>query len=83
MTKKTTSLLLILLFVSNVIVAQITKTSDFNKPVIHQDFNEEDDFFSNYTATNTKITIKNGDYVIDRTENKEEYIMIIKKEIVI
>ena len=70
-----TTLLFITIISSNLNAQQISSTA-YNKAVIHEDFNQEGDFFPIVTTTDNYFILDKGDYLLSRNNEESEYAII-------
>jgi len=73
------STLLIFTFLSSSLSAQQISSANYNKEFIHEDFNEEGDYFEIVTTTDNYFIIDKGDYLLSRNNNESEYAIIANK----
>ncbi|MBT3622122.1 MAG: hypothetical protein HN535_05160 [Flavobacteriales bacterium] len=70
-----TTLLFITILSSSLNAQQISSTA-YNKAVIHEDFNQEGDFFPIITTTDNYFILDKGDYLLSRNNEDSEYAII-------
>ena len=70
-----TTLLFITIISSNLNAQQISSTA-YNKAVIHEDFNQEGDFFPIVTTADNYFILDKGDYLLSRNNEESEYAII-------
>ena len=70
-----TTLLFITILSSSLNAQQISSTV-YNKAVIHEDFNQEGDFFPIITTTDNYFILDKGDYLLSRNNEDSEYAII-------
>ena len=70
-----TTLLFITILSSSLNAQQISATA-YNKTVIHEDFNQEGDFFPIVTTTDNYFILDKGDYLLSRNNEDSEYAII-------
>ena len=70
----TTLVLLVLLSVN--LNAQQISSASYNKNLIHEDFNQEGEFFKIITTTENYFILDNGDYLLSRNNKESEYAII-------
>ena len=70
-----TTLLFITILSSSLNAQQISSTA-YNKAIIHEDFNQEGDFFPIVTTTDNYFILDKGDYLLSRNNEDSEYAII-------
>ena len=70
-----TTLLLSIILLTNGVAQEISAT-DYNKAIIHEDFNTEGDFFPIVTTTDNYFILDKGDYLLSRNNKDSEYAII-------
>ncbi|MAW21697.1 MAG: hypothetical protein CMD16_04820 [Flavobacteriales bacterium] len=67
---------LIFIFSCNLLTAQQISSDSFNKDFIHEDFNQEGEYFKIVTTTDNYFILDKGDYLLSRNSNESEYAII-------
>ena len=52
------------------------RSTAYNKAIIHEDFNQEGDFFPIVTTTDNYFILDKGDYLLSRNNEDSEYAII-------
>ena len=73
-----TTLILITILSSSLNAQQISSAS-YNKEFIHEDFNQEGEYFNIVTTTDNYFILDKGDYLLSRNSNESEYAIIANK----
>ena len=76
------TILLLITFLSNSLYAQQISSASYNKKFIHEDFNQEGEYFNIVTTTDNYFIIDKGDYLLSRNNNESEYAIIANKSTV-
>ena len=70
---------LLITFLSSNLNAQQISSDNYNKEFIHEDFNQEGEYFKIVTTTDNYFIIDKGDYLLSRNNNESEYAIIANK----
>ena len=73
-----TTLILITILSSSLNAQQIS-SANYNKEFIHEDFNQEGEYFNIVTTTDNYFILDKGDYLLSRNSNESEYAIIAHK----
>jgi len=68
--------LLFITFLSSSLNAQQISSANYNKEFIHEDFNQEGEYFNIVTTTDNYFILDKGDYLLSRNNNESEYAII-------
>ena len=71
--------LLLITFLSSNLNAQQISSANYNKEFIHEDFNQEGEYFKVITTTDNYFVLDKGDYLLSRNNNESEYAIIANK----
>ena len=68
--------LLVITFLSSSLNAQQISLANYNKEFIHEDFNQEGEYFKTVTTTDNYFILDKGDYLLSRNNDESEYAII-------
>ena len=68
--------LLLITIISSSLNAQQISSTYYNQEFIHEDFNQEGEYFRIVTTTDNYFVIDKGDYLLSRNNNESEYAII-------